>query len=134
MATLFSKIVSGELPAYKVAENEKFLAFLDIHPMAKGHTLVIPKREEDYFFDLTDEELSAILPFARQVASAIEKEVDCKRIGLSVVGLEVPHAHLHLIPIKSVADMTFQKEPLKMSDTEFEELAGAIRTNWEATK
>jgi len=99
MATLFSKLISGELPAHVLHEDQNYFSFLDINPMAKGHALVIPKREEDYFFDLSDEELSGILPFARKVAVAIEKVVDCKRVGISVVGLEVPHAHLHLITL-----------------------------------
>lgn len=127
MASLFSKIISGDIPSHKLAEDEHYFAFLDIRPMSKGHALVIPKREEDYIFDLTDQELSGILLFARKVAKAIEAVVDCKRIGISVVGLEVPHAHVHLIPINSVADMTFMKEPVVMSQEELAELAASIR-------
>ncbi len=127
MASLFSKIISGDIPSHKLAEDEHYFAFLDIRPMSKGHALVIPKREEDYIFDLTDQELSGILLFARKVAKAIEAVVDCKRIGISVVGLEVPHAHVHLIPINSVADMTFMKEPVAMSQEELAELAASIR-------
>jgi histidine triad (HIT) family protein len=127
MASLFSKIISGDIPSHKLAEDEHYFAFLDICPMSKGHALVIPKREEDYIFDLTDQELSGILLFARKVAKAIEAVVDCKRIGISVVGLEVPHAHVHLIPINSVADMTFMKEPVAMSQEELAELAASIR-------
>jgi len=127
MASLFSKIIRGDIPSHKLAEDEHYFAFLDIRPMSKGHALVIPKREEDYIFDLTDQELSGILLFARKVAKAIEAVVDCKRIGISVVGLEVPHAHVHLIPINSVADMTFMKEPVAMSQEELAELAASIR-------
>jgi len=127
MASLFSKIISGDIPSHKLAEDEHYFAFLDIRPMSKGHALVIPKREEDYIFDLTDQELSGILLFARKIAKAIEAVVDCKRIGISVVGLEVPHAHVHLIPINSVADMTFMKEPVAMSQEELAELAASIR-------
>ncbi|SRR6056297_228934 len=129
MATLFSKLISGELPAHVLHEDQNYFSFLDINPMAKGHALVIPKREEDYFFDLSDEELSGILPFARKVAVAIEKVVDCKRVGISVVGLEVPHAHLHLIPLNSVGDMSFGKEPLSMSNDELASLSEKIRSN-----
>lgn len=129
MATLFTKLVEGKLPAHVIDENEQFFSFLDIRPMAKGHTLVIPKREEDYFFDLSEDELSGILPFARRIAKAIEKVVECKRVGLSVVGLEVPHAHLHLIPINAISDMRFDKDPIQMSDDELAALAEKIRKN-----
>ena len=129
MATLFSKLISGELPAHVLHEDEKYFSFLDIRPMAKGHALVIPKREEDYFFDLSADELSGILPFAKKVAQAIEKVVDCKRVGLSVVGLEVPHAHLHLIPLNAVSDMSFGKEPIEMKDGELTVLAEKIRSH-----
>jgi len=127
MATIFSKLISGELPAHVLDEDERYFSFLDIRPMAKGHALVIPKREEDYFFDLSEDELSGILPFAKNVAGAIEKVVDCKRVGLSVVGLEVPHAHLHLIPLNAISDMRFDKEPLSMSNEELASLARDIR-------
>jgi len=129
MATLFSKLISGELPAHVLHEDEKYFSFLDIRPMAKGHALVIPKREEDYFFDLSGDELSGILPFAKKVAQAIEKVVDCKRVGLSVVGLEVPHAHLHLIPLNAVSDMSFGKGPIEMKDGELAVLAEKIRSH-----
>jgi len=129
MATLFSKLISGELPAHVLHEDEKYFSFLDIRPMAKGHALVIPKREEDYFFDLSADELSGILPFAKKVAQAIEKVVDCKRVGLSVVGLEVPHAHLHLIPLNAVSDMSFGKGPIEMKDGELAVLAEKIRSH-----
>ena len=129
MATLFSKLISGELPAHILHEDNTYFSFLDIRPMAKGHALVIPKREEDYFFDLSGDELSGILPFAKKVAKAIEKVVDCKRVGLSVVGLEVPHAHLHLIPLNAVSDMSFGKEPIEMEDRELAVLAEEIRSH-----
>ena len=105
MPTIFSRIVKGEIPCYKIAENDEFFAFLDINPVAKGHTLVIPKRENDYIFALEDEELSAMMVFAKKVAKAIEKAVPCKRIGVAVIGLEVPHAHIHLIPISQVPNL-----------------------------
>lgn len=127
MSTLFSKLISGELPAHVLHEDDNYFSFLDIRPMAKGHALVIPKREEDYFFDLSHEELLGILPFAKKVAQAIEKVVECKRVGLSVVGLEVPHAHLHLIPLNTVSDMSFGKDPIEMSDDELASLAAKIR-------
>lgn len=129
MSTLFSKLISGELPAHVLHEDDNYFSFLDIRPMAKGHALVIPKREEDYFFDLSHEELSGILPFARKVAQAIEKVVECKRVGLSVVGLEVPHAHLHLIPLNAVSDMSFGRDPIEMSDDDLAALADKIRNH-----
>ncbi|HEY8404103.1 MAG TPA: HIT family protein [Flavobacteriales bacterium] len=127
MATVFSKIVAGEIPCYKIAENDKFLAFLDITPVAKGHTLVIPKVEVDYFFDMDNELLAEINLFAKEVATKIQRVVPCKKIGVSVVGLEVPHAHMHLIPINTIKDMSFTGERLKMSPEEFESLAKKIR-------
>jgi histidine triad (HIT) family protein len=125
MSTLFSKIVAGEIPSYKVAENEKFYAFLDINPLAKGHTLVIPKQETDYIFDLEDKLLADMILFSKQVAIAIEKVISCKRIGMTVIGLEVPHAHIHLIPINQEADM-FNRHKLSLRKEEFEEIAKAI--------
>ncbi len=107
MSTIFTKIVRGEIPCHKVAENDQFLAFLDIRPLAKGHTLVIPKREINYIFDIEDAEYQALFLFAKQVAAAIKSVVPCKRIGVTVIGLEVPHAHIHLIPINQISDMTF---------------------------
>ncbi len=131
MASIFTKIVKGEIPAWKVAETDDYLAFLDIRPLKKGHTLVIPKREEDYLFDLKDEELAGLMLFAKRVARAIEKVVPCKRIGLTVVGLEVPHAHVHLIPIDEIGDMNFANPPVEMSQEAFEELAGQIAKTFE---
>lgn len=119
MATIFSRIVKGEIPCYKIAENDRFFAFLDINPVAKGHTLVIPKRETDYIFALEDDELASMMVFAKKVAKAIEKAVPCKRIGVAVIGLEVPHAHIHLIPITQEGDMDFKKEHLKLTTEEF---------------
>lgn len=127
MATIFSKIIAGEIPSYKIAENEQFYAFLDINPLAKGHTLVVPKQEVDYIFDLDDATLAAMHIFAKQVAHAIEKAIPCKRIGVSVIGLEVPHAHIHLIPITDEKDMNFSNQRVALSQTEFEEVAEAIR-------
>lgn len=127
MATIFTKIVKGEIPAHVVAEDDQFLAFLDIRSLSEGHTLVIPKKEVDYFFDLDQDLLSRIMPFAAQVAKAIEQVVPCKRIGVSVVGLEVPHAHVHLIPINSVTDMSFAREPVTMSQEALAALANRIK-------
>ena len=119
MATIFSRIVKGEIPCYKIAEDERFFAFLDINPVMKGHTLVIPKLEDDYIFNLTDDEIGAMMVFAKKVAKAIEKAVPCKRIGVAVIGLEVPHAHIHLIPITQEGDMDFKKEHVHLSEEEF---------------
>lgn len=127
MASLFTKIVKGEIPSHRIAETDDYLAFLDIQPLAKGHTLVIPKREIDYLFDLDDELLAGLLPFAKRVARAIETEIPCARIGVSVIGLEVPHAHVHLIPINSIGDMTFTRPKLSPSQEELAETAAAIR-------
>ncbi len=132
MASIFSKIVKGEIPAYKVAENDKFLAFLDIFPLAKGHTLVIPKQEIDYIFDIDDELLGEYMIFAKKVAKAIEKVIPCERVGVAVVGLEVPHAHIHLIPINNVDDINFAKPKLKLPESEFEKIAESIRQQFEA--
>ena len=126
MATIFSRIVKGEIPCYKIAENEQFFAFLDINPVVKGHTLVIPKREVDYIFALDDNELVDMMVFAKKVAKAIEKAVPCKRIGVAVIGLEVPHAHIHLIPISKEGDMDFKKEHLHLTEAEFLELQQLI--------
>ena len=119
MATIFSRIVKGEIPCYKIAENDQFFAFMDINPVAKGHTLVIPKHEDDYIFNLDDEELAAMMVFAKKVAKGIEKAVPCKRIGVAVIGLEVPHAHIHLIPITQEGDMDFKKEHVHLTPEEF---------------
>jgi histidine triad (HIT) family protein len=129
MATIFSRIVKGEIPCYKIAEDERFFAFMDINPVAVGHTLVIPKREDDYIFNLEDEEIGAMMVFAKKVAKAIEKAVTCKRIGVAVIGLEVPHAHIHLIPISQEGDMDFKKEHVHMSDEEFREVQKRIVEN-----
>ena len=125
MATIFSRIVKGEIPCYKIAEDDRFFAFMDINPVAKGHTLVIPKREDDYIFNLEDDEIGAMMVFAKKVAKAIEKAVPCKRIGVAVIGLEVPHAHIHLIPITQESDMDFKKH-VKMSEEEFIEVQKRI--------
>ncbi len=119
MATIFSRIIKGEIPCYKIAEDDRFFAFMDINPVSKGHTLVVPKKEVDYIFSLGDEELGEMMVFAKKVAAAIEKAMPCKRIGVAVIGLEVPHAHIHLIPIVEEGDMDFKKEHLHLSNEEF---------------
>jgi histidine triad (HIT) family protein len=129
MATIFSRIIAGEIPCYKIAEDENFFAFLDINPMAKGHTLVVPKIEEDYIFNLDDKTLSDIMLFSKKVAKAIEKSVSCLRIGVAVIGLEVPHAHIHLIPINKEADMNFKNPKLKLTAEEMTEIADNIKQN-----
>jgi histidine triad (HIT) family protein len=120
--TLFSKIIKGEIPAYKIAENEQFYAFLDIFPLVKGHVLIVPKKETDQFFDLDTETLSAILVFAKPIAKAIEKAFPCNRCGICVVGLEVPHAHVHLVPINDADDLNFTRPKLKLSPEELKEV------------
>ncbi|MEI8073836.1 MAG: HIT family protein [Bacteroidota bacterium] len=127
--TIFSKIIAGEIPSYKISENEKFYAFLDIFPMVKGHVLVIPKVETDQFFDLSADYLSEILLFSRPIAKAIERTFDCNRCGISVMGLEVPHAHLHLVPINNADDLNFTREKLKLSPEEFKEIQELILYN-----
>ena len=127
MASIFSKIVAGEIPCYKVAENDNCLAFLDINPMVKGHTLVIPKREEDYIFDLSDNELADLHLFAKKVAIAIKAAYPCQRIGVAVLGMEVPHAHIHLIPLQKESDMLFSNPKLSFTSEEFAEIAANIR-------
>jgi len=129
MESIFSKIVKGEIPSYKIAESDKFLAFLDINPLAKAHTLVIPKKETDYIFDIKDEDFKEMWAFAKKIAKAIEKEVECKRIGIAVLGLEVPHAHIHLVPINGIYDIDFSKEKLKFTEEEFKEIASKISAN-----
>lgn len=126
MASIFTKIINGEIPSYKVAEDENFYAFLDIFPIAKGHTLVIPKNETDYIFDIADGEYKELFLFAKKVGKAIEKIIECERIGLSVLGLEVPHAHIHVVPINTVYDIDFSKPKLQFTQEEFEELASQI--------
>lgn len=127
MSTIFSKIISGEIPSYKIYEDDRYLSFLDIRPMAKGHTLLIPKKEINYIFDIEDDLLSGIMPIAKRIAKAIEKVVPCKRVGVAVVGLEVPHAHIHLIPLHTVGDLRFDKTPVDLSKEEMNELAQNIR-------
>jgi histidine triad (HIT) family protein len=129
MSTIFSRIIAGEIPSYKVAEDENFYAFLDINPVAKGHTLVVPKTEVDYIFDLDDDVLAGMIVFAKKVAKAVEKAVDCKRIGLTVIGLEVPHAHIHLIPISKESDISFAQTRKSFTPEEFQEIAAAIAAN-----
>ncbi len=126
MPSIFSKIISGEIPCYKIAEDNEFIAFLDINPLALGHTLVIPKLEIDYLFDLDDEFLGRMMKFSKKVAYKLKNNVECKRIGLSVIGLEVPHAHIHLIPINSISDMNFQRPKLILDSKEFSNLRDKI--------
>lgn len=123
MATIFTKIIRGEIPCYKVAESDKYFAFLDINPLMAGHTLVVPKKETDYIFDLTDDDFSGLMLFAKKVALGIEKAIPCARIGVAVVGLEVPHAHIHLVPINTISDLNFKNPKLKMTPGEFEKIA-----------
>ena len=127
--TIFSRIIAGEIPCYKIAENDQFYAYLDINPLTKGHTLVIPKTEEDYLFNLDDELLGDMIIFAKKVALAIEKSVDCIRIGMAVIGMEVPHAHIHLIPITKESDMNFKNQKMKLSSDEMTEIADKIKLN-----
>ncbi len=127
MASIFTRIILGEIPCHKVAENEKFIAFLDITPVAKGHTLVVPKTEVDHFFDLDDAQLSEINLFAKEVAVKLQRTIPCRRIGVAIIGLEVPHAHVHLIPLNTMADINFSAERLKMSHEELATLAAEIR-------
>lgn len=125
--SIFSKIIAGEIPSYKIAEDENFYAFLDIHPLDEGHTLVVPKKETDYIFDLDDTTLAGMILFAKKVAKGMEQVIHCKRIGLTVIGLEVPHAHIHLIPIEEESDMSFTNQRKKYSPQEFEDIASKIR-------
>ena len=131
MATIFSRIVAGEIPCHKVAENEEFFAFLDINPVAKGHALVIPKAEVDYLFDIDDPKLGRMMAFAKRVARAQEAAIPCKRVGLAVMGLEVPHAHIHLIPITKESDMNFFGKKLSLSQEELAKIAQSIRERFE---
>ena len=126
MATIFSKIIAGEIPSYRIHEDERYYAFLDINPLAEGHTLVIPKVETDYLFDLEDDLLADMMVFAKKVALAIDQTMECKRVGVAVLGLEVPHAHIHLIPINDLYDIEFSKPKLKFSDEQFRATAGKI--------
>ena len=127
MPSIFTRIINGEIPCHKIAENEHYLAFLDINPLAKGHTLVIPKTEVDYIFDLEDDVLSGLTLFAKQVGKAIEQVVPCERIGIAVIGLEVPHCHVHLVPINNVHDINFARPKLSLTQDELAEIAATIR-------
>lgn len=131
MASIFTRIVNGEIPSYKVAESDKFYAFLDISPLAQGHTLVIPKKETDYIFDIEDQEYKELFLFAKRVAAAIKKSIPCKRVGVAVLGMEVPHAHIHLVPLQSEGDMDFRKEKLSLSPDTFKEIAEKISSSFE---
>ena len=127
MPTIFTKIISGEIPSYKIAEDEHHLAFLDVRPLKRGHTLVVPKQELDYIFDMDDQALAALHLFSKRVATQVRKAVECKRVGVAVVGLEVPHVHIHLIPLDEIDDTNFGRPRLKLSKEEFEEIAQQIR-------
>jgi histidine triad (HIT) family protein len=126
MATIFTKIIRGEIPCFRIAEDEKYFAFLDINPLREGHTLVVPKTETDYIFDLTDSELSGLIIFSKKVAHAIESVIPCARIGVAVIGLEVPHVHIHLVPMNSMDDINFKNPKLKFSAEEFRQIAVQI--------
>ena len=126
MASIFSRIINGEIPCYKIAENDKFFAFLDINPLMKGHTLVIPKKEVDYIFDIEDNDLGEMMVFAKQIATKIKDVIPCVKVGVAVIGLEVPHAHIHLIPIQKESDMLFSNPKLQLTAEEFKEIAEKI--------
>ena len=128
MSSIFSKIVSGDIPAYKVAEDDHHLAFLDIFPLAKGHVLVIPKKETDYIFDITSDEYLELWKFAQKVAKGMDKVIACERIGVAVIGLEVPHAHIHLVPLNNVSDINFERPKLKFSEAEMKSVADLIKS------
>ncbi len=130
MASIFSKIAAGEIPSYKIAEDEHFFAFLDIHPLMPGHTLVIPKKETDYLFDIDDQDLAAMMVFAKKIALALKSAIPCKRIGMAVVGMEVPHAHIHLIPINKETDMLFSKPKLNPTSEEMRAIAEKINMSF----
>lgn len=131
MASIFTKIINGEIPCHKIAETDKYFAFLDINPLAKGHTLVIPKQEIDYIFDMEDDLLSGLNLFAKRVAKAVEKSIECKRIGVAVIGLEVPHTHIHLVPINAIGDLNFANPKMTLENDELAEIASKIRSNFE---
>jgi len=131
METIFTKIIKGEIPSYKVAENDHFFAFLDISPLAKGHTLVVPKLQNDYIFDLQDDLLAEMIVFSKKIAKAIEKNVNCMRIGVAVIGLEVPHTHIHLVPINKIGDLDFKKPKLEISKEEMFDIAEKIASSIE---
>jgi len=127
MATIFTRIIKGEIPSYKIAETDQYLAFLDIFPLVKGHTLVIPKQEIDYIFDVEDDLLAGMMVFSKQIAKAIKAAIPCERIGVAVIGLEVPHAHIHLVPMNQMADINFTRPKLQVSSNDMEAIATAIR-------
>jgi histidine triad (HIT) family protein len=127
--TIFSRIIAGEIPCYKIAETDDFIAFLDVNPLVKGHTLVVPKQETDYIFDLDDALLGKMTVFAKKIAKAVEKAIPCKRIGVAVIGLEVPHAHIHLVPLQKEGDLTFSNPRLKITPEEFSEITEKIKAN-----
>lgn len=126
MATIFSRIIAGEIPSYKIAEDENYYAFLDINPLTKGHTLVVPKKEIDYIFDLDDETLAGMMLFAKRVAAKIKQEITCSRVAMVVLGMEIPHAHIHLVPIQNENDVDFHREKLRLTPEEFQEIANRI--------
>lgn len=127
MASIFTRIINGEIPSYKIAEDENYYAFLDINPLKKGHTLVVPKTETDYLFDLDDQTLAGMMVFSKKIAKAIDRTIECKRVGVVVLGMEVPHAHIHLIPLNKEIDASFTQPKLKLSEEEFQEIAEKIR-------
>ncbi len=129
MASIFSRIVAGEIPCYKIAENDKFFAFFDISPLVPGHTLVIPKKEEDYIFDISDEDLAEMIVFAKKIAKAIKKAIPCKKVGVAVIGLEVPHAHIHLVPMQKEGDLDFRREKMHPTEEQFKEWQKKIVEN-----
>jgi histidine triad (HIT) family protein len=129
MASVFTRIINGEIPSHKIAENENYFAFLDINPLAMGHTLVIPKKETDYLFDLDDELYAGLMLFAKKIAAAVEKSVTCKRIGVAVIGLEVPHAHIHLVPLNTMRDINFSLPKMNPTQDELKEMAEKIKSN-----
>lgn len=129
MASIFSKIVAGEIPCYKIAENDKFFAFFDISPLVPGHTLVIPKKEEDYIFDISDADLAEMIVFAKKIAIAIKKAIPCKKVGVAVIGLEVPHAHIHLVPMQKEGDLDFRHEKMHPTEEQFKEWQKKIVEN-----
>lgn len=131
MPSIFSRIIKGEIPAWKIAESERFLAFLDVNPLAKGHTLIVPKIETDYFFDLSDEELTGIILFSKKVAIALRSALPCIRIGMSVIGLEVPHAHVHLVPLNNMGDINFSNARVNLSAEEMKAIAASIRSAYD---
>lgn len=127
MASIFTKIINGEIPSYKIAENKNFFAFLDINPLTEGHTLIVPKKETDYLFDIDDETLCEMMVFTKKIAKAIDKTIECIRVSVIVIGTEVPHAHIHLIPFNDEAELNFKREKLKLSEDEFNNIASKIK-------